>query len=425
MGKYAEIFSRKVVAWYLYDWACSSFSSVIVTFIFATYFTEKVAFNNIVGTAQWGTAMSIAGLCIAILSPIFGAITDHEGRRKPWLALFSVLLVCGCAALWFVKPQTEYVTLALFCVVIADIGFEVGMVFYNSMLSELVPYRYLGRASGWGWGAGYIGGLVALSTCLYFFINGHFTLFYLDKTTAEQIRIIGPFVALWLTVFSIPLFVFTPDRPSSGLGIYKSVRAGLSQLRNTLQILRQHKMVARFLLARMIYIDGLNTVFAFGGIYAAGTFHFTFQDVVLFGIGMNIAAGLGSFGFAWLDDLIGSKFIVLCSLLIILVCATFIVIIHSTVLFWVFGMLLSMCVGPVQSASRTLLIRLTPNEILTQMFGLYALSGKATAFIGPWVLGWVTYYFSSQRVGVSTILIFFVLGFLVLLSVKYKQNDNS
>jgi len=410
-----------IVAWCVFDWANSAFPTIIMTFVFGTYFTKSVAINPILGTAQWGDAIAIAGFFIALCSPIFGAIADHEGRRKPWIAFFSILCIIASALLWYTLPTHSDVMWALSWSVLAIIGFEVGMVFYNSMLSDLAPKNYLGRISGWSWGLGYIGGLCSLLIALYFFVDAHGLFLHLNPKTAEQIRINGPFVALWFLLFGWPLFVWTPDRLSTGIGYRKAITQGLKSLYQTLKAVKQHKEVMKFLLARIFYIDGLNTIFAFGGIYAAGTFGMSFSEVIQFGIAMNVAAGLGAATFAWLDDYKGAKLTILISLIIMIFCSTAMLIVHTKLLFWIFGMGLSLCVGPVQAASRSLMIRLSPKKLITEMFGLYAFSGKATAFLGPWALASITLAFNSQRLGMSIVVVFLIAGTLILIRVKEKQ----
>ncbi|MCB1827031.1 MAG: MFS transporter [Coxiellaceae bacterium] len=399
---------RAILSWCLFDWANSAFPTLILTFIFASYFTKAVAVNDILGTAQWGDAFGLAGLIIAIISPIFGAIADHEGRRKPWLLLFTIICIAASAMLWFTKPDPSDVSWALTWMVIGTIGFEVGMVFYNAMLSDLVPQTHVGRLSGWAWGFGYFGGLVSLIIMLFVF----------QVNTTEEIRLTGPFAAVWFALFAWPLFRYTPDRIASGVSHKKCIERGLKSLFNTLLEAHKHKEVFKFLIARILYIDGLNTIFAFGGIYAAGTFGMSFSQIIAFGIAMNIAAGIGAIAFAWMDDLKGSKPTLIVSLLIMIVCGSAMLTVHSQTLFWVFGLGLSLCVGPTQAASRSLLIRLSPKHLITGMFGLYAFSGKATSFLGPWILASITLAFNSQRIGMSTVIVFLALGAALLWFVK-------
>lgn len=399
-----------VISWCFFDWGISAFPVLITTFIFAAYFTEKVAVNKIIGTTQWGVVNGLAGLLVALLSPVLGAIADHEGRRKPWLLLLAFFIFIASIALGWVKPQPSYISWALFWVAVGTAAVEISNVFYNAMLSELAPPNFLGRFSGWGWGAGYAGGLLALIIALFLYSN-----------TALPIRICGPLVAVWVLLFTWPLFTFTPDRPKTGLGLGQAIIAGLASLHQILKLLgRDYKNILIFLIARMIYIDGLITVFAFGGIYAAGVFHMSLTRVIEFGIGMNAAAGLGAAVFGWLDDARGPKLTILVSLLLMIFCGIGILLIHNEMWFWILGMGLSLGVGPVQAASRSFLIRLAPPELIAELFGLYNFSGKATSFVGPWVLALATHWFNSQRAGMASAFLFMLLGGILLLYVRYN-----
>jgi MFS transporter, UMF1 family len=413
--------TRAVVAWGLYDWANSAFPTVITTFIFATYFTQGIAKDPILGTSQWGNATALAGLIIAILSPILGAIADHKGKRKPWLAFFTLVTVISAALLWFAKPFPDYINWALTWVVLGTVGFEISAVFYNTMIRDLVTSQYWGRLSGWSWGIGYAGGLVCLILALLF-IQTNISWLPLNTKMAEQIRICGPLVACWFALFSLPLFILTPDRPSTGMSIKNAIHKGFVIFSHTLQNLRDYKQVAKFLLAHMIYIDGLNTLFAFGGIYAAGTFGFNTAEIIKFGIGMNITAGIGAVGFAWLDDYLGSKNTILIALSAMIVSGIGILLVHSLIAFWILALFLGLFVGPVQAASRSLIIRIAPPERMAEMFGFYAFAGKATAFAGPWLVGLITLMFASQRIGMITVIVFLAAGTLLLLDVQTAKN---
>jgi UMF1 family MFS transporter len=201
----------------------------------------------------------------------------------------------------------------------------------------------------------------------------------------------------------------------------EAVRRGLAQLRRTFANIRRYREIGRFLIARMIYTDGLNTLFAFGGIYAAGTFGMALAEVIKFGILLNVTAGLGALAFAWVDDWLGAKRTILIGLVGLLACGTAAVIATSTLAFWIAGGLLGLFVGPTQAASRSLMARMAPAELRTEMFGLYALTGKITAYIGPFLLGTVTYWTGSQRFGIATILAFFVVGGLLLLPLQEPE----
>ncbi len=410
-------------SWALYDWANSAFSAVIITFVYATYFTKGIAVDEVSGTAEWGWAMSASGVAIALVSPVLGAIADAGGRLKPWLLVWTAIAVVGCGLLWYGRPSPEVALMVLAIAALTNLAFEIAGVFYNAMLPEIVSKEYLGRLSGWAWGLGYAGGLVCLILVLYGFVQPEPPPFGLDPKAAEDVRISGPLVGLWLAVFSLPLFLFTPDRQSAGLPAAEAVRRGLAQLRRTFSNLRSYRAIGRFLIARMIYTDGLNTLFAFGGIYAAGTFGMALAEVIKFGILLNVTAGLGALGFAWIDDWIGAKRTILIGLVGLLACGTAAVVATSPLAFWIAGGLLGIFVGPTQAASRSLMARLAPAEVRTEMFGLYALTGKITAYIGPFLLGTVTFWTGSQRLGIATILGFFVVGGVLLLPLREPARE--
>ncbi|WP_119460595.1 MFS transporter [Rhodospirillaceae bacterium SYSU D60014] len=412
-----------LASWCVFDWANSAFPTVITTFLFSAYFIGYVADDPVTGTALWGQMASLAGLAIAIASPVLGGIADQGGRRKPWLAMFGLLSVLATAALWFVRPEPEDVVFALVVAGIATFAFELASVFYNAMLPDLVPNDRLGRLSGWGWGLGYAGGLACLVLGLLIFVQPEQAPFGLDKDTAEHVRAVAPLVAVWFAVFALPLFLFTPDRPGTAMPPALAVRNGLSSLAHTLRQLPRHRNVAKFLIAKMIYIDGLNTLFAFGGIYAAGSFGMSLQEVMVFGILLNVTAGLGAALFAWVDDWIGAKPTIVIALIAMSALGAAILLVESKAAFYAFGLGIGIFVGPTQAASRSLMARLAPPDLRTEFFGLYAFAGKATAFLGPAVLGWATFAFDSQRAGMATILPFFVVGLLLLLSVREPRSD--
>jgi UMF1 family MFS transporter len=305
---------RAIAAWCLYDWANSAFPTVVITFVFAAYFTEAVAADRETGTALWANGQTVSALLIAALSPCLGAVADRTGRRKPWILAFSVLCILATAGLWFVGPDPAFVPLALILVVLGSIGFELGIIFYNALLPELVARDRLGRLSGWAWGIGYAGGLSCLILSLVLFVQADPPPFGLDRGAAEHVRAVAPFAAIWMLIFVIPLFAFVPDLRRRGPGLLTAAQQGLAALWDTVLRVRDYPDTARFLLANMIYIDGLNTLFSFGGIYAGGQFGMDIGEVLQFGIYLNISAGLGAAAFAWLDDYLGAKPTILLSL---------------------------------------------------------------------------------------------------------------
>jgi UMF1 family MFS transporter len=285
------------------------------------------------------------------------------------------------------------------------------------MLPNLVSDNKMGRWSGWAWGLGYAGGLVCLVVALFAFVQVEQPPFGLDTAAAEHVRATFILVAVWYLVFSLPLFLNTPDTPRTGIGIKKAVKNGWRQLKNSIQQIKKYKDIMRFLIARMIFIDGLATVFAFGGIYAAGTFDMNERDVLIFGIGLNLTAGLGAALFAWIDDLLGSRQTILVSLVGLIITTSAVLLVTSSFWFWTFGLTLGIFVGPVQAASRTYMGRIAPEELRNQMFGLFALSGKVTAFLGPFLVGWLTFAAGSQRIGMTVIIALFVIGLILMLKV--------
>jgi MFS transporter, UMF1 family len=411
-----------LLSWACYDWANQPFATLIQTFVFSVYFTQSVAESATTGSAQWGTALGLAGFVVAIAGPILGAIADQGGRRKPWIIGFTLLCVLAIALMWFVEPSPNFVWLALVLVGLATIGSELSLVFYNSLLPRLASPDRVGRWSGWSWGLGYAGGLLCLVIALVVFIGPKGAWLGLNAEVGEPVRAIALFAAAWYLLFALPLFIITPDAPSSGKTPGEMMREGLGQLRQTFREVRRHGPMLRFLVAHMIYIDGLATLFAFGGIYAAGTFGLSGEMLLVLGIALNMAAGIGAFAFAWIDDRIGSKATVLLSLIGLIAPGTVILLVHSPALFWIFALALGLFVGPAQAAGRSLLARMAPEHLQNQMFGFFALSGKATAFLGPALAGWLTYWADSQRIGMATIVVFLVIGFLIMLTVRRENS---
>jgi UMF1 family MFS transporter len=414
--------SRARFSWALFDFANSGFPTVVSTFVFSAYFTQAIAPDAETGTALWGTAMGIAGLLIALTSPVTGAIADHTGRRKPWLALFTLICVAATAALWFATPGAQSIPLALTAAVFGTVGFEVGLVFYNAMLPDLVSQERMGRLSGQAWGFGYAGGLICLVIALTVFVQADPPPFGLESSAAEHVRATMLLTAGWIVVFAWPLFAFTPDAPPTGLPMASAVRRGVTTLVATLRNARSHANGFRFLVARMIYIDGVNTMFAFGGIYAAGTFGMELADIIMFGIALNVTAGTGAVVFGSIDDKLGSKRTLTISLVALILSSIAVLVAQTTTQFWIAGLIMSTFFGPVQAASRTFMARLAPAELRGEMFGLYAVSGKITSFAGPFVVGAVTALASSQRIGMATILIFLIAGLALLQTVDEPRD---
>jgi UMF1 family MFS transporter len=410
--------TRPIWAWALYDFANSPFTTLVVTFVYSTYFTQAIAPDPIYGTALWSRAVTTTALLVAFSSPFLGALADRGGYRKPFVLLFTVICVAATAALYRVVPGQALAALVLF--VTANVAFELGTVFYNAFLPDIAAAGGIGRVSGLGWGLGYLGGLLALVVALVALVQPAVPWFGFVKAAGENIRATNLLVAVWLAVFSVPLFLWVPDvkRPRVAPGL--AVRQASAQLRHTFATVRKYRQIVRFLVARLIYNDALVTIFAFGGIYAAETFGFSVAQVLVFGIVINLAAGVGAIVMGFLDDRLGGKRMIMISLVGLFLATALAVFTAQRALFWVAGIVIGIFAGPNQSASRSLMGRFVPRDMENEFFGFFAFSGKLTAFIGPFLLGVLTEISGSQRVGVSIVLVLFFLGAALLVRVDER-----
>ena len=298
--------SRAIWAWALYDFACSPFTTLVVTFIYATYFAQAVPGGVERGTVLWSRGVAITGIVVAVLSPILGALADRGGFRKLFLAATTVVCVAATVALYWIVPDDRVVA-AIACFVLANVAFETAEVFYNAFLPDIAPPDRIGRVSGIGWGLGYAGGLLALVVALVALVQPEIPWFGFAKEGAENIRATNLLVAVWFLVFSIPTFLVLREDKSRISSSGNVGREAYRQLRSTFVEIRRYRQIVRLLVARLFYNDGLITIFAFGGIYAAGTFGFTFEEILVFGIVLNVAAGAGAFALGWVDDRLGGK----------------------------------------------------------------------------------------------------------------------
>ncbi|WP_199699235.1 MFS transporter [Oleomonas cavernae] len=430
-------------SWTTFDWAFQPFFTLVTTFIFAPYFTSAVVADPVTGQAYWGYTQTVAGIAIALLSPVLGAIADAAGPRKPWIFALACLTFAGCAVLWWAVPGIDGGMLfgILAAITIATIGAEFAIVFNNAMLPSLVPPERIGVLSAIGWGIGYVGGLISLGLVLGLFVLPQVPAFGLDKATFDAERMVGPLSALWLAVFILPMFAFVPDQKSRGVAIGAAVGAGLRQLGETLRGLKHYRNVVRYLLAHMIYGDALLAIFAFGGIYARATFGWDLLTIGIFGILLNVLAMTGSFIGGVLEPRIGSKRTIALAIVMMIVGILGILSIGPERIFFVIEvaapapdrglfaspaehaflactLILGLPFGPAQASSRSLMARLAPPGMVTEFFGLFALSGKATAFLAPFMIGLVTDLTHSQRWGLAVVLPFLALGLWLLSGVK-------
>jgi UMF1 family MFS transporter len=442
------------VSWVLFDWAGQPYFTLITTFIFFPYFASTFVGDPVHGQELLGYALAAAGAITALSSPVLGAIADATGPRKPWLFVFLLIFVVSCGALWWAVPgDTQALMFIIVMIVVSSVTMEASIVFTNAMLPGLVPDSQMGRLSGIAWGFGYVGGLASLFLILIAFVlPGEVDwplipaepLFGVDVARNKADRLTGPLSALWFAIFAVPLFLFTPDKPRSGLTYGQAVRQGFTSLKETVRKLGAYRNILLFLIARMIYNDGLVAIFSFGGVYARGVFGWDIKALGLFGIVLASFAAVGCVIGGRLDDRIGSKPTVIIALMgLVIGTAGAASVSHDTILFVVsvappvlgralfgslqevvylaFAILIGLSGGPAQAASRTLMARLAPQGMVTEFFGLYALSGKATSFAAPALVALMTGLFADQRAGLFVIVGFLVTGLVFLLLVVAKR----
>jgi MFS transporter, UMF1 family len=447
----AYVTPRALIGWVLFDWACQPFFTLVTTFVFAPYFAAALAPNPVEGQSLWGYATAAAGLVLAVLSPVLGSVADASGPKKPWIAACGVVLALCSAALWLAAPgRPGAVPLALVAFAAASVAAEVAAVFNNAMMPALVPPERLGRLSGTGWAVGYAGGLVSLVLVLGFMaaapetgttVLGLKPLFGLDPASRAGDRITGPFAALWFLVFVLPLFLFTPDRPSTGLRLGEAVQHGLRQVGRTIADARRYPGLGRFLLANMVYQDALVALFAFGGIYGAGVFGWGPVELGIFGILLTVTGTVGALIGGRLDDRLGAKTVILGSIVVLLaVCLGVLSLGRDHVLFGIatppageglygslpeklflgLGLVIGAVAGPLQASSRSLLGRLVPAEEAGRYFGLLAFSGKVTSFLAPLLVALGTDLFQTQAAGPAVLIGFFLVALRLLSGVPKR-----
>jgi MFS transporter, UMF1 family len=430
----------------LFDWAEQPFHTLIITFVYAPFFVAAIAPDPASGQALWGWATGIGGLFIALTAPVFGTLADRSGPRKPWMLAFSILAVAGAIALYFAVPGAENaIPIALIGFVVAMLGFEFAAIFYSAMMPALVPRADLGKLSGTGWAMGYVGGVFTLILVLGFMsanpetgttILGLTPVFGMDAAAYEGDRASGPFSAIWYVIFALPLFLFVPDaknpKPATASGA--EALAGLWQ---TIKKLPANVSYFAFLLSSMLYRDGLNALYAFGGIYGVGVLGLTIIQIGIFGILAATTGAIGAFLGGQADHRFGPKPVVVTSCFILVLASLAIISTTPDVMlffmplgpqsqaplltFYVAGAFIGAAGGSLQAASRTLLVDQADPNKTTEAFGLYALTGRATAFLGPFAVAIVTTLTGSQRLGILPVTVLLVVGGLGLFWVRQKK----
>ncbi len=433
--------NRKAIwGWYFFDWAAQPYHTLLVTFIFGPYFVSAVVGDPVLGQALWARMMWIVGLFLAISAPILGAIADSNGPRKPWIAMFSVIYIIAAASLWLATPGMEDTTVILLAFGIGFAAVELAQVLINAMLPSLGPREELGRISGNGWAFGYCGGLLTLVIMLLFLAEGENGLtmlgtppvFGLDAAAREGTRAVGPLTAIWYVIFVIPLFLWVPDvvkKASSGGAISK----GLSELKTTLSNLPNNTSLAAYLGSSMFYRDALNGLYGFGGIYAVGVLGWSVTQVGIFGIVAIITGAIFSWLGGFADKKFGPKMVITCAVFALIVVCTLIIGTSRTTFFGVLlsegstlpdslfmfcGAVIGAAGGILQAASRTMLVHQAEPGRVTEAFGLYALSGRATAFLAPAMIDLVTTLTGNQRLGLSPVILLFLIGLALLFWVR-------
>ncbi|NYS24689.1 MFS transporter [Rhodobacteraceae bacterium 2376] len=439
----ADITARKRIwGWWMFDWANQPYNTLLLTFIFGPYFASAVAPDPVSGQAMWGWMLAISGVVTALFAPVLGAIADNSGYKRVWIAGWSVLYVAGAFSLWWAVPGADTGTILLILVAFAIgmVGLEYGIVFTNAILPSLGKREDLGRISGNGWALGYIGGLASLVIMLLLLAEdeagvtliGIEPILGLDPDAREGTRAVGPFSALWYVIFVIPFFLWVrePPTPQQAPG---AIRRGLVELKHTLRALPARRSLFAYLGSSMVYRDGLNGIYAFGGIYAAGVLGWSIVQIGVFGI---LAAAVGAVG-CWLggklDSRLGPKPVIIGAILLLIAVCTIIVGTDRTMVlflpvtadsnlpdiaFYICGALIGVGGGSLQAASRTMMVRQANPERMTEGFGLYALSGKVLSFVAPGLIALATMITDDQRLGVTPLIGLFALGLVLLLWVK-------
>lgn len=442
--------------WFIYDWALNPYFILINIFVFAPYFSASVVGDPIKGQAMWGYVQATAGITIALLSPFFGSLADAAGPRKPGIFVFTVLACIGMSVLWFAAPGVDSSILIVICgVVIAATCLEFAIVYHNAMLPALVAKKRLGTLSGVGYAFGSLGAIMSFAVWLTFFGSPDVPALGIDKAAEEHNRIVGPLSGLWLALFALPFFLFTPDQPRSGLNRMEAARKGVGMVIGTIRKLPHYKNIATYLLARMIYYDGQAAVFIFTGVYAKGIFDWPTTQIGFYGLVIIVAQVPFMLLGGLADDMFGSKRTIVGAVslfafgLVLMVgttpeSAAFFISANMDPItatsgvghalnamgfdtsaerwFLFLATFTGVFAGPSLSSSRTMLARLAPPQMMAEFYGLYALCGKATSFLAPLTVAVVTQVTDSQRAGLGSVIIFMIVGLGLMAFVKEEQS---
>lgn len=407
------VITRETFAWCLFDFANSSFTTIITTVAFSVYFVQVVAAGPDAnssggGEALWGWGYAGSMILVALLAPILGAMADHQAAKKQYLATATGLCIACTAALYFVHAGDVLLGLVLFG--LANIGFELGYTFYNAFLVELADRKDMGRLSGYGWGLGYAGGLVSLALA-YPFVKAGLSPDNLDSYRQSFVMTAGFFL-----IASLPTFLYLRERalPQPLLPGIPAWTVGFARLSKTFREIRRYRQLFVYLIAFLIYTDGVNTVVIFSGIFAAQVLGFTPGDLIIYFLVTQISAGLGSYGFGILTDRIGGKRVIGITLGLWVGIVAWAFVVQTAGEFYAIGLVAGAALGSNQAASRTLLGLFTPVGRQAEFFGFFAVSGKFAAVLGPILYGQIVLWTGSQRWAVLSLAAFFLAGWAVL-----------
>ena len=404
---------REVLAWSFYDFGSSAFNTLMVTFIYNRFFVSVMAPDYNTGTVLWARAINISAIAVALITPVLGAVADYSGKKKLFLVSFALMSIVFTTALFFVGPGAAGTAALIF--IFANIGFESANVFYNAFLPDVSTDDDIGRVSGTGFFVGYIGGLISLAIGLGMYKS------WLPKTDHLNVRGTILLVAAWFLIFCMPMFLFVKQKTKPRVIEGGYIKHGFQRLFETIGHARTYAEAGKLLIARMIYNDGLATVIAMASIYAGAVLNMPLDAVLKMGIALNVFAGLGALGFGFVDDKIGGKKTILISLVVLIIGATIGVMTKTVGGFWIAAAIIGLMMGPNQSASRSLLSKLTPADKQAEFFGLYSFSGRLSSMAGPFVYGTVVARTGNHKAAMASIIAFFVIGGLVLLTVREEE----
>lgn len=413
---------RQVVAWALWDWGSASFNAVMVTFVFGTYLASDAFGPDDRGTAWLSAANAAAGVVVALTAPAMGRRADGVGRRRLWLGLTTAVVIAATAACVLVAPDPGLLWLGVSLIALGTVAFEFAEVHVNAILVQISTPATIGRVSGIGWGAGYLGGIVLLLIVYVGFVSGDAHWLGVPEAEAWNIRVVALVAAAWFLVFAIPVLVAVPEQPparrADGALRRESLREAYRGLGRTLaRMWREDRVTLRFLIASAVFRDGVGAVFVYGAILGTTLYGISAGDVILFAIAANVVAALGAFVGGRLDDAVGPRRVILVSLAAMVAAAVGLALASGPRAFWIGGLALCLFVGPVQSSSRAFLGRLTRPETAGEVFGLYATTGRAVGFITPALVALALAAVPDNRVVIPVIAVVLTVGGLLLLRV--------